>query len=94
MASGRLTELKDNKTLTPEREAQIKAEFLQMKQGYFNGLNEIWTSPLAPGSKHTLASALGDPGKQKQFNDNAMEKFNLIDQALTNKHYGLLKADC
>ena len=87
----RLTELKDNKTLTPEREAQIKAEFLQMKQGYFNGLNEIWTSPLAPGSKHTLASALSDPGKQKQFNDNAMEKFNLIDQALTNKDYGLLK---
>lgn len=88
--SERLNELKENKTLTPEKEAQLKAEFLQMKTGYFNALNEMFNQPLQPGSKHTLASAIADPGKQKQLTDLAMEKFNNIEASLTNKDYGLL----
>ena len=83
-------EIKDGKSLTPDRENQIKAEFLQMKQNYENGLNNMWNSSLAPGNKNTLASTLNDPGRQKAINDNAMKKFDLIEQAITNKDYGLL----
>ena len=88
-----MDEIKNNKTLTPEQEAKIKAEFLQFKTGYQNALQKTtWNDPLTPGSKHTLSSALNDPGRQKAITDQTMAKFDLIEKALNDKDFGLLNA--
>lgn len=88
----RMDELKNNKTLTPEQEAKIKTEFLQFKQAYQSQLEKRWNDPLTDGSKHTLASALNDPGRQKAITDQKMAKFDLIEKALNDKDFGLLNA--
>lgn len=90
--SQRIDELKNNKSLSPDQEAKMKAEFFQFKNAYQSALTEMWGQKLSPDSKLTLASALNDPGKQKSISEQAMAQFDLIEKALTDKDLGLLHA--
>ena len=87
----RMDDLKNNKVLSPDEENKVKAQFLQFKTAYQNELQKLWNDPLTPGSKHTLASALNDPNRQKSITDQTMAKFDLVEKALNDKDFGLLK---
>jgi GH24 family phage-related lysozyme (muramidase) len=74
---------------TEEQYTQMMAQFGAFKANLRTQLYATLTKPLEEGSTNSYASILGDPTKVNQIIDQAMAQVAIIEDALTNKDYGM-----